>query len=606
MRSVGTDRQEYVQKVDPRQNRFHGEVKMDEFGRTQDHPHMAHSRNRAAQSSATGLKTAVPIVHHGPDLIEKFLQKIEPLLPDRVKLWALSLVSFRNRILVSALLIFAGVVITIAAILGIAIFPRLSQDHDVIQHLKFIHLFASLIVIAIGWLFIDRISRKIAEPLKELTEKADQISRDSSSIADDHIIDKAEASNVDLRQTPIEFDVSGGDEIHQLTTSFNRMLMNLKASESRLIESEKRYRFLFDNGPTPLFVIDRETMKILDVNARAEEEYGFVRGEFLLMNFDDLAPETDREPTRSLLRNLDLSEIAPLPILRRRRKSGSVFVVNFNVAAGNYENRPVLMIAAWDATEKLEKQAKLIHAGKMATLGEMATGIAHELNQPLYVIRIGVDFLSKKLRTTGDISTEEFFKVAQEINDGVSRATGIINHLREFGRKTDETTGLLDINEPIRKSASLLRSQLETHKIEFALELQDELPPIRGNSNRLEQVFMNLIVNARDAILSKRQGDEERGRLVTGDRVIVRSGIEEDRVTATISDTGPGIPKSLRSKIFEPFFTTKQSGHGTGLGLAISYSIVKDHNGSIEILETQRPGSVFKVTFPKTSQGQKI
>ena len=222
------------------------------------------------------------------------------------------------------------------------------------------------------------------------------------------------------------------------------------------------------------------------------------------------------------------------------------------------------------------------------------------------MIRIGVDFLSKKLRTTGDISTEEFFKVAQEINDGVSRATGIINHLREFGRKTDETTGLLDINEPIRKSASLLRSQLETHKIEFALELQDELPPIRGNSNRLEQVFMNLIVNARDAILSKRQGDEERGRLVTGDRVIVRSGIEEDRVTATISDTGPGIPKSLRSKIFEPFFTTKQSGHGTGLGLAISYSIVKDHNGSIEILETQRPGSVFKVTFPKTSQGQKI
>jgi len=579
---------------------------MDEFGRTQDHPHMAHSRNREAQSFSAGLKTAVPIVHHGPDLIEKFLQKIEHLLPNRVKRRALSLVSFRNRILASAFLIFAGVVLTVAAILGIAIFPLLSQDHDVIQHLKFIHLFASLIVIAIGWLFIDRISRKIAEPLKELTEKADQISRDSSFITDNHIIGKAEASNVDCRETPPEFDVSGRDEIHQLTTSFNRMLMNLKASESRLIESEKRYRFLFDNGPTPLFVIDRETMKILDVNARAEEEYGFVRGEFLLMNFDDLAPETDRDPTRSLLQNLDLSEIAPLPILRRRRKSGSVFVVNFNVAAGNYENRPVLMIAAWDATEKLEKQAKLIHAGKMATLGEMATGIAHELNQPLYVIRIGVDFLSKKLRTTGDISTDEFFKVAQEINDGVSRATGIINHLREFGRKTNETAGLLDINEPIRKSASLLRSQLETHKIEFALELQDELPLIRVNANRLEQVFMNLIVNARDAILSKRQGDEEHGPLVTGDRVLVRSGIEEDRVTATISDTGPGIPKSLRSKIFEPFFTTKQSGHGTGLGLAISYGIVKDYNGSIEIVESQMPGTVFKVTFPKTSQGREI
>ncbi len=534
---------------------------MDEFDSNEDHRHMGHSRNRSSQPSAAGLKTASPIIYHEPDLIENFIHKIQHLLPDSLKVKELFLVSFRNRILASALVIFATVVLTIGAILGIAIFPRLSQDHCVIQSLKFIHLFVSLIVIAIGWWFIDRISRKIAEPLKELTEKADQISRDSSSIAENQI-DKTEASDAGYCQTPTDSDLRDGDEIYQLTRSFNRMLMNLKASETRLIESEKRYRFLFDNGPTPLFVIDRETMKIIDVNARAEEEYGFAREEFLGMNFDDLAPDTDREPTRSLLQNLDLSEIAPLPILRRRRKSGSVFVVNFNVSASHYENRPVLMIAAWDATEKLEKQAKLIHAGKMATLGEMATGIAHELNQPLYVIRIGVDFLSKKLRTTGDISTEDFLKVAQEINDAVSRATEIINHLREFGRKTDETMGLLDINEPIRKSASLLRSQLENHKIDFSVELQDKVPPIKGNPNRLEQVFMNLIVNARDAILSKRRVDEAKQCRAQDDRVVVRSGVEDDRVIVTISDTGPGIPKSLRSKIFEPFFTTKKQATG--------------------------------------------
>ncbi|MFH0957511.1 MAG: ATP-binding protein [Pseudomonadota bacterium] len=577
---------------------------MDEFGRTQD-DRLIGPGLFPTELDAVGRKSATPIVQRGPDLIEKFIRKIEPLLPNKLRSWALSLISFRNRILATALLIFCGVVLTIGAILGITIFPRLSQDHDVIQHLKFIHLFASLVVIAIGWLFIDRISRKIAEPLKELTEKADQISRDSSSTTDHQPMDKTQDSIFDGQRNPMEFDIREGDEIHQLTASFNRMLMNLKASESTLVESEKRYRFLFDNGPTPLFVIDKETMKILDVNARAEEEYGFEKREFLLMNFDDLAPETDREPTRSLLRNLDLSEIAPLPILRRRRKGGSVFVVNFQVAAGHYEKRPVFMIAAWDATEKLEKQAKLIHAGKMATLGEMATGIAHELNQPLYVIRIGIDLLSKKLRKTGDISTDEFLKVAQEINDGVSRATGIINHLREFGRKTDETTQLLDINEPVKKSASLLRSQLENHKIEFTLELEEDLPSIRGNSNRLEQVFINLIVNARDAILSKRQVDKKHESQVADDRVLVRSSMEDDRITVTIADTGPGIPESLRSKIFEPFFTTKQSGHGTGLGLAISYSIVTDHNGSIEIVESQKPGTVFKIAFPKTSQGLK-
>lgn len=573
------------------------------FGMVQKHPQRAPGVAGSVESEALGPKNSSPIVHHGPDLVEKFIRRIAPLIPVNLRLRLVSLASFRNRILASALLIFGAVGLIIAAILGIAIFPRLSQDHDVIQHLKFIHLISSLIVIAAGWLFIDRISRKIAEPLKELTEKADQISRESSSIHKNHT-DALKAQDSFRAQKSTIFDIRERDEIHQLTTSFNRMLMNLKASESRLIESEKRYRFLFDNGPTPLFVIDRDTMKILDVNARAEEEYGFSREEFLGMNFDDLAPETDREPTRSLLRSLDPSEMAPLPILRRRRKSGSVLVVNFSVAAGHYNERPILMIAAWDVTEKLEKQAKLIHAGKMATLGEMATGIAHELNQPLYVIRIGVDYLSKKLRTSGNISEEDFRRVSQEINDGVSRATGIINHLREFGRKTDETMALLDINDPIVKSASMLRSQLESHRIEFLLELQEDLPHIRGNANRLEQVFMNLIVNARDAILAQRQAIESQESKTSIDQVLVKSNMEEGRLVVTISDTGPGIPESLRSKIFEPFFTTKKSGYGTGLGLAICYGILKEHKGSIEIVKTSKPGTVFKITFPKMSQGQ--
>lgn len=578
---------------------------MDEFGGTQERPHMRRHFNGRTRSVWSELKGTSPIVHHRPGLIVKILHSIDRHTPNRFKPKLLFLISFKNRILISALFLVVGVVVAIGATLGVVIFPRLIWDHDVIEQLKFIHLLASLLIIAIGWLFIDRISRKITEPLMELTQKADQISRETCSGSEN------DQETPEDKENPVQngmalSDLSGGDEIDQLTTSFNRMLLNLKASEARLIESEARYRFLFDNGPTPIFVIDKETMKILDVNARAEDEYGYSREEFLHMNFDDLAPETDQETTRTLLKNLDLSEAVPMPILRRRRKAGSVFIVNFQAAAGRYENRPALMIAAWDATEKLEKQAQLIHASKMATLGEMATGIAHELNQPLYVIRIGCDYLAKKIRATSGVATEDFLKVTQELNNNVDRATRIINHLREFGRKTDETLVLLDINDPIRNSVSLLKTQLEAHKIECILELKDELPKIKGNANRLEQVFLNLIVNARDAILSRHREPGQKMDVVQNDSVTIKSDIKGDWVIVKLSDTGTGIPEGLRSKVFEPFFTTKKTGQGTGLGLAISYTIVTEHNGSIEITKKRGPGTTIKLTFPKSLQGKTV
>ncbi len=541
------------------------------------------------------------IVHHEPGLFLKLFRRIQAWVPVRFRQNLLFLTSFKNRILITALVLLIGLVVVIGAILGATIFPSLHEETLVIQHIKLIHFFASLIIIAIGWLFIDRISKKITEPLRDLTQKADQISRETS--ANRSVDTGLDENQIGEENGCATAELDSRDEIHQLTSSFNRMLCNLKASESRLIESEARYRFLFDNGPTPIFVIDLETMKILDVNARAEEEYGYIRQEFLKMNFDDLAPEGDRETTRSLLQNIDLNEIAPLPILRRRRKSGSVFVVNFQASAGRYENRPALMIAAWDATEKLEKHAKLIHASKMATLGEMATGIAHELNQPLYVIRIGCDYLIKKARATGAVPAEDFLKVTEELNENVERASGIINHLREFGRKTDETLDILDINVPLRNSASLLKTQLEAHSIEFILHLTDGLPKIRGNLNRLEQVFINLIINARDAVISKQRAENRETQPPHQHRVMIESYLQDQKVVVTISDTGLGIPESLRSKVFEPFFTTKKTGQGTGLGLAISYGIVKEHNGSIEIVSRPEPGCAIKLSFPRTSMG---
>jgi C4-dicarboxylate-specific signal transduction histidine kinase len=139
----------------------------------------------------------------------------------------------------------------------------------------------------------------------------------------------------------------------------------------------------------------------------------------------------------------------------------------------------------------------LIQAGKMATLGEMATGIAHELNQPLNVIRLGCDYVVKKTKTGQILSHEDLVNLTRELTFSVDRASRIISHLRQFGRKADATMGPIDLNMPIRNVFTLLGSQLEARGIRWELALDYHLPQILGDANRLEQVFINLLLSMR-------------------------------------------------------------------------------------------------------------
>jgi C4-dicarboxylate-specific signal transduction histidine kinase len=282
-------------------------------------------------------------------------------------------------------------------------------------------------------------------------------------------------------------------------------------------------------------------------------------------------------------------------VMQHRRLDGSIFMVNYQTCLSSYRNRPAVIAAVWDVTERLEKHARLIQAGKMATLGEMATGIAHELNQPLNVVKLGCDYLNKKLKACHYVSIEDLSQVTAELSGSVERASKIINHLRQFGRKADNTMAPLDINMPIRNVFNLLGSQLEAHQIGWRLDLGDHLPQILGDSIRLEQVFINLILNAKDAILKHERNlpSEIKEKTVT-----IRTFIEDDRVVVTVADSGSGIPESIRNKVFEPFFTTKKTGEGTGLGLSISYGIIKEHNGTIEIVAEHKQGATFRLTFP--------
>lgn len=249
-----------------------------------------------------------------------------------------------------------------------------------------------------------------------------------------------------------------------------------------------------------------------------------------------------------------------------------------------------------DISDSIQAEAQLIQASKMATLGEMSAGVAHELNQPLNAIRIGGDLL-KKIVERGEVLEPELTgQVSREIGAQVERAASIINHLREFGRKSEpDELEKVFINKPITDVFTVLGQQLKLKQIEVNLDLDETLPPVYGVSNRLEQVFINLVMNARDAIeeMLEKGSEKKRDGLLT-----ISTYQEKGRVVTVVRDNGNGMPERVKEKIFEPFFTTKDVGRGTGLGLSISYGIIKDYDGTIEVESMPGSGTTFKITFP--------
>jgi signal transduction histidine kinase len=220
----------------------------------------------------------------------------------------------------------------------------------------------------------------------------------------------------------------------------------------------------------------------------------------------------------------------------------------------------------------------------------MATGVAHELNQPLNVIQIGADFLAKMMKREEEISDDKLLKVSRNISEQVNRATNIVNHLREFGRKSEWEVYPVDLNDPIRDVFTLLGQQLKLRNIEVNLKLDEGLPKIVADKNRLEQIFLNLITNARDAMEAK--GPEVRKDLT------IRTYQEGGSVVVTVSDTGIGMSEGTQKRVFDPFFTTKEPGKGTGLGLSITYNLVRDFKGDVDVESAPEVGTTFTIRFP--------
>jgi len=255
-----------------------------------------------------------------------------------------------------------------------------------------------------------------------------------------------------------------------------------------------------------------------------------------------------------------------------------------------------------DETERRQAETRAIDASRLATLGEMATGMAHEINQPLTVIQFAVDAIEADLddnlhRDDPEAYVADAARHIARVRNQAQRAAGIVRRLQGFARRGDETAQAFDVTEAIQVGADLVGEQMRLVRIAVDLDLPQGLPLVHGHATRLQQVVINLMINARDAIVEARAGAEGP---VRHDRIDIRAihDAEFDRVVIEIGDSGRGIPEQVLPRLFESFFTTKPKGKGTGLGLSISTDIVSEMKGTIAAENRPQGGALFRLSFP--------
>lgn len=390
-----------------------------------------------------------------------------------------------------------------------------------------------------------------------------------------------------VRTSPVR-DVSG-EVVAAMEISHD--ITEWRQLEEALEHSEKKYHVIFSNIPNPVFVLEPNTYTILDCNHSVEAVYGYDMAMLTGTSFLLLFPETDRDAMAQAM-------TATGELLQRRQlhRDGRVIYVNIRISPSEYSGRKVLLVTTNDITQRLQAEQQLIQASKMATLGEMATGVAHELNQPLSVIKTAASFCLRKMTRWEPMDPEILSDMLTKVDANVDRASRIIMHMRQFARKSDLTFARIALNDVLHSAFEIFSQQLKARGIAVQWDLGQNLPEIKADAQRLEQVIINLLLNARDAIEEKRH---QASLLIDpSDYITIASRQENDRVVCRVCDTGPGIPSGSEEKIFEPFYTTKEVGKGTGLGLSISYGIVQECRGIIRCLPGSGRGACFELSFP--------
>ena len=394
------------------------------------------------------------------------------------------------------------------------------------------------------------------------------------------------------------------------TLEKQRLMLEKRQAEEQLRESEERLRTLIENAPDAIYVNDLDG-KFIDGNKKTEQLLGYHKEELVGRSFLDagiLPEEYIPVALESLERNIRGEPTGPEEF-ELVTKEGSRVPVEITTFPVQRKGKVEVLGIARDSTARREaeeelarikrdKDAQIIQSAKLASLGEMATNIAHEINQPLTVIKLTSSGLRRMMRRRETIDNEMLAEELESIDAQIERVRAIIDHMRTFVRRPRDTKSeYIDISVPLQDCFKFVGEQLRLDEVEVRMDLQ-KLPLLMANSNKVEQVFLNIIGNARDAM------DDHVARVGHGHRKVltVRSFVEDDEAVVTFSDTGGGIPHDVRDRIFEPFFTTKEVGRGTGLGLSVSYGIIADYGGTLGFWVDEGIGTTFRVALPLGSE----
>lgn len=431
----------------------------------------------------------------------------------------------------------------------------------------------SMLLLLVGTLLLGRM---IARPLQRLS---DAMGHGTSGLV----------------RGPVE--PSGPAEIARLAARFNALVATVRAeiSETARAEesahaSEANYRLLFAGNPQPLFVYDLDTLAFLEVNDAAISRYGWTRDEFRSRTVADIVT-ADALPGLASVKSLpDFHRSGPW---RQRTKDGSFIDINMTSMRLAYDGHDARLVAVDDLTERTKLERQLQQTQRLETVGQLAGGIAHDFNNLLAVILNYADFVADEL-PDGPLRQD-----VEEIQRAASRAADLTRQLLIFARREVVDPQLLDLNAVVEGVENMLRRTIG-EDIELVLSLAEGLPSVRADPGQMEQVFLNLTVNARDAMPAG-------GKLVVETAVVDlddvfaagRGDVAPGRyVRLSVSDTGVGMSREVAARAFEPFFTTKAAGKGTGLGLATVYGIIAQAGGNASIYSEPGLGTRVSIHLP--------